>query len=113
MSKKINELIVAGELLLPREGKTYNQYGDEISSGNVMSKRITKVRQPKKLAQQRGAKVAASLGRLYYDGSSTSAALETQEWERDNSVRISQGLEPFTFKKWKNKKSTKENRRRK
>ena len=113
MSKKIDELIVSGGLLLPREGKTYNEYGDEIRSGNAMSKRITKVRQPKKLAQQRGAKVAASLDRLYTDGKSTFAALETAEWERDNSVRISQGLEPFTFKKWKNKKSTRENRRRK
>ena len=107
------DLIIAGGLLLPREGKTYNKMGDEIRSGNAMSKRITKVRQPKKLAQQRGAKVAASLGKLYADGKGTSAALETAEWERDNSVRIAQGLEPFTFKKWKNKKSTRENRRKK
>lgn len=94
-------------------GYSYNLSGDEIRSGNVMSKRVTKIRQPKKLAQQRGAKVAASLDKLYADGKSTFAALETAEWERDNSVRTGQGLEPLTFKKWKNKKSTKENRRRK
>ena len=106
------ELIIAGGLLLPREGKTYNRMGDEIRSGNVMSKRITKIRQPKKLAQKNGAKVAASLDKLYADGKGTFAALETAEWERDNSVRITQGLEPFTFKKWKNKKTTRENRRK-
>lgn len=72
----------------------------------------TKVRQPKKLAQAKGAKVAASLDKLYTDGSRTIASLETAEWERDNSVLVAKGLEPLTFKKWKNKKTTRENRRK-
>ena len=105
------EFIIAGGFLLPREGKTYNRMGDEIRSGNVMSKRITKIRQPKKLAQKKGAKVAASLDKMYSDGAHAASVIETNEWERDNSVRVAQGLEPFTFKKWKNKKSTRENRR--
>lgn len=71
----------------------------------------TKVRQPKKLAQKKGAKIAASLDKMYSDGAHAASAIETNEWERDNSVRVAQGLEPFTFKKWKNKKSTRENRR--
>ena len=112
MSWSTTDLILSGGLLLPREGKTFNKMGDEISSGNVMSKRITKVRQPKKLAQRKGAKVAASLDKLYSDSKHAVSALETKEWERDNSARIENGLEPLDFKKWKNKKSTRENRQK-
>lgn len=79
----------------------------------VKTNHITlKIRQPKKLAQMRGAKVAASLDRLYADGASAEKALHTKECEQTNKGRIESGLEPWDFKKFMNKKSTRENRRR-
>lgn len=44
MPSNIENLIISGELLLPAEGKTYNNFGDEVVSRNKLSKKITKVR---------------------------------------------------------------------
>ena len=44
MGKSQIELIISGELLLPSEGKTYNGFGDEVRSKNVMTKKITSVK---------------------------------------------------------------------
>ena len=35
------ERIISGALFIPKEGKTYNNLGDEVSSKNVISKKIT------------------------------------------------------------------------
>lgn len=40
----VEEFIFSGGLLLPAEGKTYNNFGDEVVSSNKLSKKITKVR---------------------------------------------------------------------
>lgn len=105
--------ILSGSVYVPREGYTYNKSGDEVRSGNAMSKRITSIRQPKKLAQSRGAKVAGSLDKLFSDSRAAQSALNTKEWEKTNVERKANGLDPWTWEKYINKQNTRNSRRRK